>query len=441
MSRTIASEAKVIRLPQRKQDTQNRKAALNKNKEGSVRKIGGKVYVDFYYFGDRVRECSGLVWNDENARSVRQQLDRIVVSIDSGTFRFSKVFEKSKRKEFFDKKEAELYGSQITPDEIKFGEYAWKWYELKRNSWRVTGRTLKEYKSYLDLYLIPFLGEKTFAQLNAHLFEQFVSYARGRKIKKESVCHKSINKYFIPLRMVCTQAAIEFNWTTGFNPFFGFKRLPEQTNLDEIMPFTVAEQEKLLGKIPDHWRPYFQFAFRAGLRPGEQIGLKPEDIDWTRKVLTVQRAVTLDEEGNRVLGNTKNKYSKRAIKLNGSMLEALNGQKEIHDKLKCEFFFCTPTGSPVYLSNLRRTVWIPALEKAELRIRELKQTRHSFATTALSCRENPLWIAHVMGHRDSEMVLKVYTRYAEGITGIADGSSLDKAFCQTVSKQKENEVN
>jgi len=72
--------------------------------------------------------------------------------------------------------------------------------------------------------------------------------------------------------MVCTQAAIEFNWSTGFNPFFGFKRLPEQTNLDEIMPFTVAEQEKLLGKIPDHWGRYFQFAFRAGLRPGEQGG-------------------------------------------------------------------------------------------------------------------------------------------------------------------------
>jgi len=233
MSQNIASEAKVIRLLLRKQDTQNRKATLNKNKEGSVRKIGGKVYVDFYYFGDRVRECSGLVWNDENARSVRQQLDRIIVSIDSGTFRFSKVFEKSKRKEFFDKKEAELYGSQTTPDDVKFGEYVWKWYELKKNSGRVTGRTLKEYKSYLNLYLIPFFGEKTFAQLNAHLFEQFVSYVRGRKIKKESVCHKSINKYFIPLRMVCAHAAIEFNWSTGFNRFFGRYGAPGLRNGSE----------------------------------------------------------------------------------------------------------------------------------------------------------------------------------------------------------------
>jgi integrase len=98
-------------------------------------------------------------------------------------------------------------------------------------------------------------------------------------------------------------------------------------------------------------------------------------------------------------------------------------------------------GKALFSSNLRPKVWIPALEKAELRIRELKQTGHSFATTALSCRENPLWIAHVMGHRDSEMVLKVYTRYAEGLTGIADGSSLDKAFRKAVNKQKENEVN
>ncbi|MGA2959862.1 MAG: DUF3596 domain-containing protein [Thermodesulfobacteriota bacterium] len=73
-----------------------RKYGLNRNKEGSVRKINGKVYVDFLYLGERVRESSDLEWNESNARSVREQLDKIIVSIKSGTFRFSEVFPKSK---------------------------------------------------------------------------------------------------------------------------------------------------------------------------------------------------------------------------------------------------------------------------------------------------------------------------------------------------------
>ena len=43
-------------------------------------------------------------------------------------------------------------------------------------------------------------------------------------------------------------------------------------------------------------------------------------------------------------------------------------------------------------SNLRRDVWNPVLEKTGLEYREMKQTRHSFATNALSCGENPLSI-------------------------------------------------
>jgi integrase len=41
-------------------------------------------------------------------------------------------------------------------------------------------------------------------------------------------------------------------------------------------------------------------------------------------------------------------------------------------------------------------VWNSALKKTGLKYREMKQTRHSFATNALSCGENPLWIAKVM---------------------------------------------
>jgi len=230
--------------------------------------------------------------------------------------------------------------------------------------------------------------------------------------------------------MICKQAAIKFRWGGNFDPFFGFKRLPEEDIIEKIVPFSFEEQMSLRKALPDHWQPYFDFAFRSGLRPGEQIGMKPEDIDWGKGLLHIRRAITLDAEGKRFEGKTKNRYSRRAIKLTPAMLDSLKAQKAIHGRFGSEYFFCTPNGCAIYLTNLRKNVWIPALKKASLLIREMKQTRHTFATMALSCGENPLWIARVMGHRDIEMIIKVYTRYVANSKGAEDGSFLNAVYCQ-----------
>ena len=65
MSNSLKSQQKIIDFPSKpKADELARKSGINKNKEGSVRKVNGKVYVDFVYLGERVRESSNLPWTD-----------------------------------------------------------------------------------------------------------------------------------------------------------------------------------------------------------------------------------------------------------------------------------------------------------------------------------------------------------------------------------------
>ncbi|MDL1976338.1 MAG: DUF3596 domain-containing protein [Deltaproteobacteria bacterium] len=127
-----ASTAKVIPFPRSNHDSKNRsrKHGLNTNKEGSVRKINGKVYIDFRYLGERVREYSGIDWNKTNAKHVREQLDKIVVAIKSGTFRFAKVFPESKKARRFSKKERALSGVKKPPEEVLVRDHIWVWYNL-----------------------------------------------------------------------------------------------------------------------------------------------------------------------------------------------------------------------------------------------------------------------------------------------------------------------
>ena len=432
-------QGNVVPLPQRKGKSENfRKRNLNRNRDGSVRRINGLVHVDFMYLGARVRESSGLPWSEKNARTVREQLDRIILAIKSETFRFAEAFPHSKKRDYFQKQEILLYGLKKKPGDVRFRETALQWYNLRRESQRVTGRTLLGYRSYLDAYLVPFFGEMTLSQLNAAVFESFISWARKRKLtKKKSVCNRTINKFFVPLKMICKHAAIEHGWAGTFDPFFGFKKLPESDPSEKIFPFSLKEQEQVSNGLPEHWRPYFDFAFRSGLRPGEQIGLKADDIDWQNGILHVRRAITLDADGKRIEGETKNRYSRRKIKLTEVMLDALKRQKVIHDTVRGEYFFCTQSGDRVDLSNLRQNVWISSLKKANVRVREMKQTRHSFATNALSYGENPLWIAKVMGHRNADMIIKVYGKFIEDARGTADGDSLTKAYHTAIGNKEE----
>ncbi|MGA7146317.1 MAG: site-specific integrase [Desulfobacterales bacterium] len=177
--------------------------------------------------------------------------------------------------------------------------------------------------------------------------------------------------------------------------------------------------------LPDYWRPYFDAAFKIGLRQGEQNAIKPNDINWLSGLLHIRRAITLDKNGKFVEGGTKNRYSKKAIKLIPILIQALKSQKKIYDSFKCEYFFCSTNVGRVDPSNSRCRIWNPSLKKPGVELRQMKQTRHCFATNTLSCVENPLWIAKIMGHRDTNMIIKVYRKFIENAAGFKDGTNLN----------------
>lgn len=332
--------AEVIRFPRPSKNKDiTRKTGLNRNKEGSVRKINGKIYVDFYYLDERVRESSGLSYNRENVRQVRDLLDKIIVSIKSGEFRYAEVFPNSKKAEYFTEKEFKVFGGNRSPEQVLFKDYVWTWYELLKDSERVSLRTLWGYKSYINNYLIPYFGKLKFADMNKSTFDKFVSWSKKQEYRGKTISNSTVNKIFVPLKMICKDASIEYGWGSAYNPFFGFKKPPKKDSYESLSPFSLEEQNAIITSLPDHWKPYFLFAFSVGLRQGEQIGIKPGDINWDDKTLKISRAITRDENGKFIMGNTKNRHSRRTINLIPAMLEALEMQDTIYKQFRKEYFF------------------------------------------------------------------------------------------------------
>ena len=353
MDKMNSALVKVINFPPPgKQSDKTRKSGLNRNKEGSVRKVNGKIYVDFMYLGERIRESSGLSWNDKNAKHVRQQLDKIIVGIKSDTFRFGKVFPNSKKADYFTEKEQLVFGLNKTPEQVTFNDHVWVWYNLRKASNGISARTLCGYKGYITKYLIPFFGDKTFGSLNKTIFDEFVSWAKCQKYRGKSVDNESVKKYFVPLKMICKDAAIKYGWGGLYDPFFGFE-MPkgDKDGYEKIFPFSVEEQNRIIAELPNHWNPYFRFAFATGISQGEQAAIKPEVIDWEKRTISIQRAMTRDENGKPIEGPCKNKYRRRMIKLSPKMMSALMDQKKIYDQFNGDYFFCSETGPETLLDR------------------------------------------------------------------------------------------
>jgi integrase len=187
----------------------------------------------------------------------------------------------------------------------------------------------------------------------------------------------------------------------------------------EVLPFSLEEVRIFLdsGLRDPAWRRYFTVAFFTGLRPGEQLGLRWDDLDWPRKLIGVRRAVTRWGEGA-----TKTVASRRDVGMLPPVERALLAQRPT-SALGGAWIFPNSQGGALDLTNLRERVWRPALRRAGLRYRALYQTRHTFATLALSSGEDIGWVAKQLGHTSTEMVIRRYYRFVPNLTR-RDGSAV-----------------
>ena len=74
------------------------------------------------------------------------------------------------------------------------------------------------------------------------------------------------------------------------------------------------------------------------------------------------------------------------------------------------------------------------LDYLGLKRRRLYETRHTAATLWMAAGENPEWIAKQLGHVNTEMLFKVYSRYVPNLTR-RDGSAFENLLNQNAGGQ------
>jgi integrase len=393
-------------------------------KKGAVYSRGGKLWVDFRYLGQRVREPAGLSDTTDNRKTIRRQLDLIIAEIENGVFEFAKRFPKSSKKEDF----AAIEGRQVitAPKDVIFSDYARRWWADMSPGMSET--QIRDYTSILNCHILPYFGDMPVSKFwSLVCLKKFVAGLKAKKTRfKKPLSAKRIQNIMIPLRVIVKDAIDEYGWFDRSDPFARLK-LPKAGKI-RIYPFDFKEWQILMKHTLPWYRPYFEFAVQTGLRPSEQVALKWTDID--DKYIHIERSRVRNIEKD----DLKTAGSKRVIEIRPSMAKILVDQKKVTREFDSPYVFINTKGRPILQDKLRE-LWARAMAKSGLKHRRMYETRHTFASWALGAGELPEWVAQTLGHVNTSMVYKTYGRYIRNLTR-QDGSAFEKLYAASTKKER-----
>lgn len=282
-----------------------------------------------------------------------------------------------------------------------FSDYADEW--LKTLT--AEKSTRRSYKSMINSTWTAAFGDKLLAQI------LFSDVKRAVAAKAETATGKTVNNALIPLRDIFATAMKDGLITT--DPTDGIKNLKHQAPKPD--PFDHEEMVLILGDMETAYHEqiwnYYTFAFHSGVRPSEEVSLRWSDIDWRRRTARVERAFVEGEEKG-----TKTSTI-RDIDLSDAALAALTRQRKFTFMRgpDAEVFNNPNTGCKWPDGKTQhRFYFTPALQRLKIRGRVSYQTRHTFATLLLMGGVNPAYIARQLGHANTGMLFKVYSKWIDG---------------------------
>ena len=141
----------------------------------------------------------------------------------------------------------------------------------------------------------------------------------------------------------------------------------------------------------------------TGLRRGELLGLKWQDIDWKNGIIKVRRQVAR-VDGEIVEAPLKTKNSYRAVTISQQAIEVLKIQKR---NTNDEYVFPSPNGGPISpdsVNNMLKRV----LARAGIPKVRFHDLRHTFATIALQSGVDIKTVSSMLGHFSAGFTLDTY---------------------------------
>jgi integrase len=268
--------------------------------------------------------------------------------------------------------------------------------------------TLSDYESCLRVHLVPFFGTRALDDIDVDLVDLFIADKRA-----EGKAPKSIRNYLGLLHAIIA-FSLRRNWCSANavaavdKPRHQRRRDIRYLNGDELRALLVATTDTPLGTLE---RTLYLTAAMTGLRRGELLALRWEDVDFDAGLIRVRRTFSRGQ-----FGTPKSSSSWRAVPLAAEVSDALyRHSRESRFRGNSDLVFAHPErGGTLDPSRVRKR-FIRTAERAGLRPVRFHDLRHTFGTRLAAAGAPLRAIQEWMGHSDQRTTL-IYADYAPDLT-------------------------
>jgi integrase len=189
----------------------------------------------------------------------------------------------------------------------------------------------------------------------------------------------------------------------GSTPFVGIS-LPE-ADQERIVPLSVAQVRRLADAAPDYARAMVITQAGLGLRIGELMALRAEDVNFLKRTARVETQLPPNEKER---DDPKTKLSKRTLPLPQFVAEALAAHMAEFPPLEDGSLFYNTRKKLWSTSHLGKMFarWVTAAGLPEGTTSH--DLRHHYASVLLYAGESVVAVAERLGHKNAALVLSTY---------------------------------
>jgi integrase len=297
-------------------------------------------------------------------------------------------------------------GLTFSGTQVTLAKFIETWLDGKGLSRRP--RTVLQYRQICDFHILPHLGKMRLQEIQpVHLNQLYLMK------KEEGRGARTVQLIHIVMHCVLQQAMKE--GILGRNPADAVQRPKvEETERhilteEQAQRLVIASQGKRFGVL-------YYLALMTGMREGELLGLKWEDLDWTRGIVEVKRQLQRSAGQGLALVPPKTKAGRRQIKIGQETLERLAAHRSQQDLQKSamgdrwvenDLIFPNTLGKP--LSGRDMIIEFKSLLKKNglpnIRFHDLRHTSLSFL---LNSGTPVITVQHRAGHSKASITTDTY---------------------------------
>jgi integrase len=351
--------------------------------------------------------------------------------------RYRKTFETSKAAIDYEKDMVAQVskGEFVPPSDATVKDIADKWHKRKEDAGTYRFATLRNWRTHIDKYIAPselFIDQWREAQqpdpIAPTLGELKIQEAGIEVVETAAATWAKMTSVNTANKVLTTLTAI-FKLAQRYGPIQGranvaelaerLKVSNEEDENEEVRPEEIYSEEELQ-KLINATAPgsleriLVMVPPLTGLRIGEVLALTWPALDLKANKLHVRLNLVDDDKktGGRRLRAPKSKRSRRTLDLPQQLAHELRIWKLKCPPSESDLVFATIEGKPLHRKAASQMLDV-AIVAAEIKRLTLHKLRHTFASLLLARGVSIPKVSYLLGHRDSNITLKVYAHFVE----------------------------